>query len=95
MFSFFNIKKEVKNEDDLKNIRNTQYLVKFLMLLSLVSGIMMLVGGIFCIAAFDVEKTTSILLIVFGLILSIVGGVLVLILKNIDARIAVYKGGEN
>ncbi|MDR2821344.1 MAG: hypothetical protein LBV53_00105 [Mycoplasmataceae bacterium] len=91
MFSFFKITKRITNDDELKSCRNTQYLCKFLMLLTLVCGCMMLLGGIFCIATFNVDKATSILLIVFGIILGVIGTGLLLVLHNITARIDSYK----
>jgi hypothetical protein len=61
------------------------------MLLLLVGGVMMLIGGVMCIATFKVDKTTSVLLIVFGIVCTLLGSFLLLILKNITTRIDVYK----
>jgi hypothetical protein len=91
VFSFLNVKKQILNNDDLRVCRATQFLVKFFFLLFFVCGCMMLIGGIFCIATFKIDYATSIVLIVFGIILTILGIGLWLMLNNIKARIEYFK----
>ncbi|MDR0985585.1 MAG: hypothetical protein LBL60_01395 [Mycoplasmataceae bacterium] len=90
MFKMFSIKKSV-DDDNIQAARNAQYLTNFTWLLFLIGGALMLLGGIMCIATFNVGKTTSILLIVFGVVCALIGIANLLIWNNIKARIQVYK----
>lgn len=95
-FSFLKVTKQIENDDDYTIMKNWRYWIRLLMLFFFICGGSILVGGIFCISAFDIQKTTSILLIVFGIIALILGGAFLIYLKNVVARINVYKqsGGE-
>ena len=90
-FSFLKVTKQIENEDDYSIMKNWRYWVRLLMLFFVICGGSILVGGIFCITTFEVAKVASILLIVFGAISLILGGLFYIYLKNIVARINLYK----